>query len=51
MLVSFSKTKEIIHSSGKVRIDQLDDQGVFNREINSYTHQLFKVRRIFREKA
>lgn len=45
------KDGEIIHSSGKVRIDQLNDQGIFNREINSYTHQLFKVRRVFREKA
>lgn len=45
------KDGEIIHASGKVRIDQLDSQGIFNREINSYTHQFFKVRRIFREKS
>ncbi len=45
------KDGEIIHASGKVRIDQLDSQGIFNREINAYTHQLFKLRRIFREKS
>lgn len=34
-----SKNK-IIHASGKVRIDTLDHQGIYNRETNSYTHKL-----------
>lgn len=36
----------VIHSSGKVRIDKLDHFGVFNRELNRYTHQLRIVKRL-----
>jgi cell wall-associated NlpC family hydrolase len=36
---------EIIHSSGKVRIDPIDDQGIFNKELNKYTHQLRIIKR------
>lgn len=31
---------EIIHSSGSVRIDHIDENGIFNEEIQRYTHQL-----------
>jgi hypothetical protein len=31
---------KIIHASGKVRIDNLDHQGIFNKELNQYTHRL-----------
>jgi len=31
---------EIIHASGRVRIDQLDHQGIFNKELGKYTHNL-----------
>ncbi len=31
---------KIIHASGKVRIDSLDHQGIFNKETNSYSHKL-----------
>ena len=34
-----SKNK-IIHASGKVRIDTLDHQGIFNKQNNSYSHKL-----------
>lgn len=34
-----SKNK-IIHASGKVRIDRLDHNGIYNEEINAYTHKL-----------
>ena len=37
----------IIHASGKVRIDNLDQQGIFNREIGKYTHKLRVIKRIF----
>lgn len=37
--------KEIIHSSGKVRIDPIDDQGIFNKELNKYTHHLRIIKR------
>lgn len=37
---------EIIHASGKVRIDKLDQQGIFNRELNKYTHKLRLIKRV-----
>jgi cell wall-associated NlpC family hydrolase len=37
---------EIIHASGKVRIDKLDQQGIYNRELNKYTHKLRVIKRI-----
>ncbi len=36
----------IIHASGKVRVDKLDHFGIFNRELNRYTHQLRIVKRM-----
>lgn len=38
---------EIIHASGKVRIDSLDQQGIFNKEVGKYTHKLRVIKRIF----
>lgn len=35
----------IIHASGKVRIDTIDTQGIFNKEQNKYTHKLRIVKR------
>lgn len=40
---------EIIHASGKVRIDKLDSQGIFNNELNKYTHQLRLIKRLSAE--
>jgi len=37
----------IIHSSGRVRIDKMDSQGIFNAELNRYTHNLRIVKRYF----
>jgi hypothetical protein len=37
---------EIIHCSGYVRKDRLDETGIYNSGINKYTHQLFTVRRL-----
>lgn len=37
---------QIIHSSGKVRIDRIDHQGIFNAETNSYSHNLRVIKRI-----
>ncbi len=31
---------KIIHASGKVRMDTLDHQGIFNKETNCYSHKL-----------
>jgi gamma-D-glutamyl-L-lysine dipeptidyl-peptidase len=36
----------LIHASGKVRIDKLDHFGIFNKEINRYTHQLRIIKRL-----
>ena len=36
----------IIHCSGMVRIDRLDEKGIFNPQLNQYTHKLHSVRRI-----
>ncbi len=38
--------EQIIHSSGKVRIDFLDQSGIFNKERNVHSHQLLTVRRL-----
>lgn len=38
--------KHIIHASGKVRIDTLDEKGIYNDEIKDYSHQLTFVKRI-----
>ena len=37
---------KIIHASGKVRIDNLDQNGIYNTESNSYTHKLKSIKRI-----
>lgn len=36
----------IIHSSGKVRIDKVDEHGIFNEEVSGYTHRLASIKRI-----
>ncbi|MEI7500721.1 MAG: C40 family peptidase [Bacteroidota bacterium] len=36
----------IIHCSGKVRIDSLDHQGIYNHELQNYTHKLRLIKRI-----
>lgn len=41
------KDKRIIHAYGRVRIDRLDQQGIYNEELQKYTHQLRIIRRIF----
>lgn len=37
----------IIHAAGRVRIDKMDSQGIFNAEQNKYTHKLRIVKRYF----
>ena len=38
-------TDRIIHASGKVRIDPIDDQGIYNAELGRYSHQLRIIKR------
>ncbi len=41
---------QIVHASyGRVRVDLVDHQGIFNREINKYTHKLRLVNRIIND--
>ena len=37
---------KIIHASGKVRIDKLDDLGIFNEGTGKHSHSLAEIRRI-----
>ena len=37
---------QIIHASGKVRIDHLDQTGIFNRETGRHTHRLRMIKNI-----
>lgn len=38
-------SNEIIHASGHIRIDQLDHQGIFNKDFGKYTHKLRLIKR------
>ena len=40
---------KIIHSSGKVRIDNVDHFGIYNIDTKRYTHQMRLMRRIIRD--
>jgi cell wall-associated NlpC family hydrolase len=37
---------KIIHASGKVRIDRVDHYGIYNDDIDNYTHKLRAIQRI-----
>ncbi len=43
--ILFSENK-IIHASGKVRIDNIDHQGIYNTELEKYTHNLRLIKKI-----
>lgn len=36
----------IIHASGRVRVDKMDHQGIFNEDLKRYTHTLKVIKRI-----
>ena len=36
----------IIHASGRVRVDKLDHQGIYNAETNKYSHNLRVIKRV-----
>ncbi len=38
--------KEIIHASGRVRIDKLDHNGIYNEDTQSYSHKFRTIKRI-----
>ncbi|MBD0376685.1 MAG: hypothetical protein ICV51_13770, partial [Flavisolibacter sp.] len=37
--------KEMVHASGKVRIDRIDEKGIHNQETGEQTHYLHSIRR------
>jgi cell wall-associated NlpC family hydrolase len=39
--------KEIIHASGKVRIDKIDNEGIVNTDTGERTHRLRIIKRYF----
>jgi gamma-D-glutamyl-L-lysine dipeptidyl-peptidase len=39
--------QQIVHASGKVRIDSIDEKGILNKETGERTHQLHSMRRYF----
>lgn len=41
------KNNRIIHASGKVRIDRIDHQGIYNNELNDYSHRLRLITKIY----
>ncbi|HQJ06407.1 MAG TPA: hydrolase Nlp/P60, partial [Spirochaetota bacterium] len=41
-------TLKIIHASGKVRIDILDEKGIYNEETQMYSHQLHSIKRVMK---
>ena len=36
----------IIHASGRVRIDKFDQQGIYNKKLDNYTHKLQFIKSI-----
>lgn len=36
----------ILHASGKVRVDKIDHQGIYNKELKTYTHKLRIIKRV-----
>lgn len=39
----------IIHASGRVRVDKIDHQGIYNEDLKRYTHTLKVIKRIIEE--
>ena len=37
---------KIIHASGKVRVDRIDQQGIFNNEVGTHTHKLRLIKKV-----
>lgn len=41
------ENQTILHASGKVKVDLIDENGIFNMEQRNYTHYLTDIRRVF----
>ena len=42
----YMEDQDIVHASGYVRRDKLDENGIFNEQLSTYTHKLAGLRRI-----
>ena len=42
----YLEKQRVIHASGRVKIDSLDEQGIYSDEYQRYTHKLHSIRRI-----
>ncbi len=42
---------QIIHASGRVRIDKLDHYGIYNEDKGKYTHRLRVIKRVLPKEA
>lgn len=40
---------QILHASGSVRLDQVDEKGIFNKSLDEHTHFLDSIRRVIKE--
>ena len=40
------ENKRIIHASGRVRIDRIDEKGIYNEELKTHSHHLHCIKRI-----
>ena len=40
------ENNHIIHASGKVRIDRIDQQGIFNKDLGEHTHKLRIIKKV-----
>jgi cell wall-associated NlpC family hydrolase len=39
--------EEIIHASGRVKIDRIDNEGIYSEELGKRTHQLRIIKRFY----
>lgn len=44
----FLERNEVIHASGKVRVDRIDDTGILDTADDQYTHHLASIRRLLK---
>jgi cell wall-associated NlpC family hydrolase len=40
------KDRQIIHASGRIRIDELKEQGIWNEEYEKFSHTLVHIKRL-----
>jgi cell wall-associated NlpC family hydrolase len=45
----YLENERIIHASGKVRIDHINEEGILNLDTKVYTHSLREIRRVLAE--